>query len=424
MKTKIFTLLALIILCACSSKDESYKAVPAVYATANDSAENPHVIVPVPKVDIYFVIDDSNSMDVHQANLRANISRFIEKIVAEKTIDFHIGVGRIWDSGRYIPSVVPPVCSATGQVNYELNGKGGLLPVKAGDNPLFNGERFISRKEGYEKVLESSIELGIATLQKKPDATHSCPAGPEVEEVLTPILASFQPDKLSGINKGFWRADSFKVFVTLSDAQEGSDKHADEVDKEIRKWVGAPAIGTQDKYRVYAVTMVPGQVATCRPDYGFKRYPNSNSSERLKIGQIVPEHEIATLAALSGGQTLSICSNDYGDELAKFGEAIKNDTIRVLRQQIQMPDRNPELVKEKQLHLVFDFDPHNSLKEGTLIYENGRETVSGGDWAFDYKLNQVVIRGNLSAWSQHPDAQIRIIYTPVKNAADPRVKKI
>jgi hypothetical protein len=422
MKTKNLALLALIILCACSSKDESFKATPTVYATATGSAENPHIVKPVPKVDIYFIIDDSNSMEVHQANLRANVSKFIAKIAQETTIDFHIGIGRIWDSGRYIPEVMPAICAANGQVNYEPNGNGGLLPIKSDSNPIFNGKRFITRQEGFEKVLESSVELGIATLVKTPDATHPCPTGPEVEEVLTPIKASFQPDKLKGINKGFWRPDSFKVFVTLSDAQEGSDLHAVDLDQEIRKWVGAPLTGPQDKYRVFAVTMVPKTIATCRPDYGFRKSATSNLP--LKIGDKVPEHEIATLAALSGGKTLSICSSDYGDQLAQFGEAIKNDTIRVIRQQIDLPDHNPELEQKKQLHLVFDFDPNNSLKQGTLLYENGREIVSGGDWAYDYNLNQVVIRGDLSAWSQHPNAQIQIIYTPVKNPADPRVKKI
>ena len=73
---------------------------PEIYV-ANQAVAEPTNNSFVPKLDILFVIDDSQSMAPHQKRLVHNISRFVESFAVEDFIDFHIGVVSIWDSVRY-----------------------------------------------------------------------------------------------------------------------------------------------------------------------------------------------------------------------------------------------------------------------------------------------------------------------------------
>src|SRR5258708_36339552 len=53
-----------------------------------------------PKVDILVVVDNSDSMEVHQNDVAKNIKQFVSGIKRNKTVDFHIGVVPIYDSKK------------------------------------------------------------------------------------------------------------------------------------------------------------------------------------------------------------------------------------------------------------------------------------------------------------------------------------
>ena len=264
-------------------------------------------------------------------------------------------------------------------------------------------------------MLEASLLLGEQNLIKgHPGKPVACDSGTVVEDVLTPIWFSFQPETIEQHNAGFWRQGSLKVFIVLSDAKEGSNLTADYVDSQIRAWAGAPAVGPQNSYRVYVAGMVPGtQISNgvvvggsdvqpnCKPDPGWG----------IKNGPI-PQGEIASLAKLSGGKMLSICSKDYGTQLGSFGVDIKRTTLQDQRQKLTFPPdmNNSQLPADKRFQLKFN---GQTLTEGKLSVDpkTGEESVTGGDWAYDPETNEVVVRGTF--WEDHPKAVIDISYVPV-----------
>src|SRR5437868_11735672 len=119
--------------------------------------------------------------------------------------------------------------------------------------------------------------------------------------------------------------------------------------------------------------MIPGTRVSsdCKPDPGIA----------LQGGSI-PEHEIAKLADLSGGKMLSICSKNYGSELAKFGEEIKRATLQNKHVKLSAPpDMNTEKLPEKsQFALKFE---GQRLTRGSLAVDRttGAESIKNGDWA-------------------------------------------
>jgi hypothetical protein len=70
------------------------------------------------KVDILFVIDNSTSMKEEQANLVKNIDEFAKAFSKNTTLDFHIGVLTVFDSGKY------------GQPGRLIRANGHLWPVE------------------------------------------------------------------------------------------------------------------------------------------------------------------------------------------------------------------------------------------------------------------------------------------------------
>ena len=413
MKKLIAVAVFSLVLTACKASDPSVvgpptQKAPVVYPLLHQGTPRDAPVTFDPKVDILFVIDDSQSMEKYQQRLKDNVRQFVAAIAKSGAIDFHIGVTQVWDSTRYSTGKVPPSCTeADGTVHINYVGFGALLPLKAppGKESLLGpfDKRFISKQPGFESVLEQSILIGVQELIKaNAKKTVPCESGPEVEEILTPIWASFQADAVSKFQPNFWRPDSLKVFMILSDAKEGSNLTAKFVDSTSRKWTGAPAKGPQDKYRVYVAGMVPGTTvngSTCRPDFGFKLTDNT-----------IPNHEIAELARLSGGKILSICDSDYGQKLAGFGDEIKMATLKNVRQKLEFrPNRNEtQLPESKRFQLKFKGE---RLKEGGLSIDlkTGKETITGGaDWAYDTQTNDVVIRGNF--WDENPKASIDIVY--------------
>lgn len=409
MKKLIVFLVAGLALSACKSKD-SYVRGPAIHTQdpsiivtpIREGATGTAQIFSNPKVDILFVIDDSQSMLPYQQRLQANVHRLVESLAQAKSLDVRIAVTQIWDDNRYSTGVVPPKCTlpdGSQHVNYVADGAALPLKLPQGDSyKTFSGRAFVSPQEpGAKEVLENSIVLGVQDLIK--NKPGQCESGPEVESVLGPIHESL----FSTYNKDFWRDDSLKVFMVLSDAKEGSNETAESLDTLIRAVTHAEPIGPQDKYRVYVAGMKPGTrtSSSCKPDPGFGR------------PAVIPDHEIAKLARLSDGEIFSICDANYGDELAKFADDIKKATLKNREYALQPVDINPNLPKDKQFKLKLG---DVELKQGGLAFNSKGEQVitNGGDWAYDLQHDKVIVRGDF--WNDHPGQGITISYVPVPNS--------
>lgn len=365
-------------------------------------------IFSAPKVDIVFVMDNSLSMQPAQDLLKANVHYLVESLAQAKSIDVRIAVTTIWDKERYRPDKVAPSCTnADGTSVFNYFGPGAALPLKmpAGLEAdarfkKFEGQRFLNPTEdGAKEVLEASILVGTVLVQDQPG---KCEQGPIVESVLYPISKSLKSSHM----KDFWREGSLKVFIVLSDAQEATNLTAERVDRDIRKALAITPEdkkkitgGKQDMYRVYVAGMKPGvPVSRCKADFGG-----------FKGASSIPDHEIAKLARLSGGEIFSICDKDYGNKLAGFGEDIKRATLKNQIYKISPVNVNPKLPKEKQLKVMLGDQP---LTQGQIQPDaTGEPKIMGNaDWGYDLIHDQIVVRGDF--WNDHPGAGLTVLYVP------------
>jgi hypothetical protein len=350
-----------------------------------------------PLVDIMFVIDDSWSMDPYQKQLIANISRLVDSLATAKSLNVQVAVTNIWDRTRYTTGIVPPTCvggnkDGSDHVNYIANGY--ALPVTIPkDHPeqyqSFAGKRFVNPQDpGAQEVLKASIyrkPVLVTAKEKDGDVAENpqCQMGPLVESILEPIHFGL----ISDYNKDFWRPGSFRVFIVLSDAYEGSAERADSLDQIIRSELKADPVGPQDKYRVYVAGIVAGTKRTeqCKGDPG------------LHQPSVFPKTEIQKLAELSNGQIFSICSSDYGSQLAGFGDDIKKATLKNKIYKIEPINANAP--DEMRLKLLLGTQV---LKKGALdVDKEGNDIITGGgDWAYDSKHNLVIVRGTF--WNDKP----------------------
>ncbi len=377
------------------------------------------------RVDILFIIDDSRSMKNHQKNLSQNIHRFVESIAKVGAIDFHIGYTVSHDSTRY-GSVVPRTCP-DGKVNWE--DPGALRPLKGPEELLpKDGRRFVTNQDDFKVILQQSLDPEINTdlvkdlVDPDPAKPEICASGPELEEFFTPLLGSITDQNLMATtNKNFRREGAFFVAVIVSDAKDASGITPESVALQIAKATGSSERGRQ-KFRVFSVAFPPGmEIGTatrlhnsCKPDPAFKN-PSidvngkaiSSWPQRHVIGP--DENPLAVLASLtedensdSGGQVLSICSNNYGESLAKFGTQIRQDALRDLT--LELPRR-----------WEITADPNKDLKVKLGEVELIEETLNNQDVA-QWRRNEgdvsVTIYGQKINWEQYPGAKIQISYTP------------
>lgn len=396
--TKLISLVAMgSVVVACDTTSKTYFETPIPQEVKQfksaDAQTRGESVKYDPRVDILFVIDDSASMKVHQANLKRNINQFVKSIDRTKVIDFHIGVTTVYDSTRY-GSIVRKECG--GKINFEENG--ALRPLKGLAAPI--EERFVTRREGYLGVLEATLDVGVIDFVN-PDAKNPnvCATGPEVEEIFSPIIESFNGENFSGANKGFWRESTLKVVILVTDALDSSPNlTASQVAKEL--YIQSGSTQDDNKFRVYAVTMVPGSKVTnkgivsgtsCKLDPAFK----VNGAWPAKV----PNHSIADLVNMTSGKMLSICQKDYGVELAKVGEEIRVATLKNIVYDLPFL---PDQTQGRQLQVWF-----KKNDQGSLFLKEGQ------DWYYNAQKNQVVVYGMNLDWDNNPDAYIDLDYVPV-----------
>ena len=172
------TLLAVASITSCS--DESPKKVPLQLVKNEIVKDSGGTKVTFNRaVDILFVVDDSGSMDTHQANLAKNVKLFTQAILANQLLDYHIGVvtsdmddssksGRLYGQLTYVTRTTP------------------------------NGAA----------VLEASLQPGTN--------------GSSEEQEFAPVVAALTAPLSTGFNNGFYRSDAYLAVIILTDEDEQS----------------------------------------------------------------------------------------------------------------------------------------------------------------------------------------------------------
>lgn len=159
-----------------------------------------------PKIDVLFVIDDSDSMKSHQENLVRNISRFTDGFQRNKGIDYHIGVTAVWDSTERALRAREESHAKTGRILY---ANGELRPVKDATGKL-GTDRFVTRTQDAN-LLATTLHLGVTPYKD---------GGPEIEELFSPISEALKLTGRGAANEGFFRSDAHLAVVLVTDADD------------------------------------------------------------------------------------------------------------------------------------------------------------------------------------------------------------
>ncbi|MCB9640227.1 MAG: choice-of-anchor D domain-containing protein [Myxococcales bacterium] len=153
-----------------------------------------------PKVDILFVIDDSNSMEDNQNNLSANLSSFFQW-ASRLQVDYHIAV-----------TTTDADCGISGS-KYKLGGDG---MCQRGNRPPIPATGCF---RGIPTVVTPQTPNGV---QKFADNVKVGLQGSGAESGLTASYYALQPDRLNGCNKGFYRSEAALSIIYVSDETDSS----------------------------------------------------------------------------------------------------------------------------------------------------------------------------------------------------------
>ncbi len=255
------------------------------------------------KVDILFVIDDSQSMKKHQENVSNQIKLFVKEFEKNALIDFHFGVTGAFDS-RLEDDFDELKRKDPRQANrvIDMTPLGELLPPLDADTgkPL-EGPRFISRETpNFVKVLERTLLVGA---KPGPDQVEKPTIGPWKEEFFSQVSSILNSSKTETVNKGFYRPEAFLAVFFITDANDNSPK-MDQHD--MHKFL--TDLKNKDLKRVQAyAAVIPS---------------NSPSCGRDSAGKPTKIEGLLKLFDSKSERILNLCSQTFGTKLAQFGRDI------------------------------------------------------------------------------------------------------
>ena len=273
-------------LSACAPQNPQRMAPPEVYAKGEQAAPITAKVEVKPKVDVLFIIDNSDSMNKHQENLKRNIDRFVEAFEANTSLDFHIGMTSIFDSVRFGPIVKT------------FNPVGLLYPLKDPAHPgeVVPGPKYITRAPGYNRILGESLKIGV--IPRFADRKHKVDGGgPEFEESFSPIVGA-----MDGRNGDFIRPDAHLAVIMITDADDSSSILPSKMNDILYQAKGRD----REAYSTYAVLALEN----CPQDPGG------------------PPTHILDFIKQSEGHAYNLCDPHYGDKLAEVGRLIEKKASR------------------------------------------------------------------------------------------------
>lgn len=227
---------------------------------------------PTDKVDILWVIDDSNSMRAEQESLAEGFESFSAELEATG-VDFHIGV-------------------ITTTFLYDDPNRGVLIATKG-------GERFLTNQtKDYVSEFQTLVQVGIE--------------GDGKEKGLEAAAHALSPSMAAGSNQGFLREEANLLVVFVSDEDDCSDYGALTDLKNTACYTDrealVPVVDFVDQFnalktsadRVLLGAIVgPENTSSCADAYTGTRYIEA--------------------AAISGGISASICEDDWSSVLYDLG---------------------------------------------------------------------------------------------------------
>lgn len=319
----------LAVLAGCADTSPKYTAQP-------EKRMNEQIVKTLSnELDILFIIDDSGSMNPHQANLEANMDLFMRGISHTRFIDYHIG--------------------AISTAEEELNP---LIPAAGpGGGRLAGAVPFVTRgMPDALNILKKNVMMGTS--------------GSAFERVFSPMKLALSEPNLSGWNKGFYREKAHLAIIVITDAEDQTQSSF------TRRPPGTDLdLGPQEAYE-FLLKLKSGdksKIAT----YGAIIRPDDDPSVCPKDDSSSDHSRLLQFFEISEGVTYGLCDPDFGMRLA---EVAKDIARRISPKHVL--DRRPKLETITVLYgdKVIPPDPMRGW-----TYEPSENSISFGpnvDWGF------------------------------------------
>ncbi|MFS4460353.1 hypothetical protein [Bdellovibrio sp. HCB2-146] len=353
-----------------------------------------------PRVDILFVIDNSDSMAATQDSLVKNINRFTSGIVSNKVIDYHIGVISTWDNSENFA-----------KLKKDTYGIGELRAAKNAQG-VEQSKRFIDRSDSPQ-ALAATLKIGIAPLVQ---------GGPENEEFFAPLLAAIEKSGRGAANEEFFREDAQLVVVFVTDADDYNKNNIshEQVAQALVDFKKDPK-----KVSVYGA-LVGAKDPDTKKDWALRIHPKYNEQcfnfdakgkatnngtctgfgpEKIEsLIYKVNKQTGMTDAQIRNQYVMSILSPKFGDELGRLGDDIKK---KILEKEIFLSQSPRFDEKTQQYQIVVRYGKPDVLAKGKgQIIPMDKQK----GWSFT-PPNIVKISGNLKAYEE--GAKFAVDFVPV-----------
>ncbi len=273
---KKFALIAVSLLFLLGCSEQSPKRIPTKFVEKETTAE----VAPIskdsfrPALDVLFVIDDSFSMDDHQQNLKANISKFADALVRIKYLDYHVGV-----------------ISSSATVPYF----GGAVSC-------------CGMLEGAVRYVDRSTPDGIGILARNLVVGTE---GDGTEKFFDPVYFALTEPNLSGYNAGFYRSYATLAVIFVTDTEDQSVQlNSTSFHQFLLSLKGNP-----EKILIAAANIGDANISTCLPNETDEINGYNGLDDFLKLTSAI---------------TFSLCDN-FGEKFADLGEKIvaKSQTMHL-----------------------------------------------------------------------------------------------
>jgi hypothetical protein len=357
--------------CSGISPDRQGKAEK--FASLNTPVEQAKPL-PDPKINILFVVDNSGSMAGYQAKLAENIEKFADAFFTNTRLDYKIGVVPVYDSKYLNDKTVYGKAGVR-----KMNPLAELVELK-GISSETQKHLYITRNTPNSKeVLKQTVLIGTQW-------------GPEAEESFSPVLAVMNQEHNKNKNDNFYEEDAYLAIIFLTDADDVSPGLSGELF--YKKLV---ELKKGDRSKVLIAAALPNL------------QNNSKSCEKDGRG---PIQSFPSLLEVSGGIVADLCSDNFGETLAKFG----NQILQTVGQQKVQLSHTPDMQT-----LEVRYGIKGTPKEEMELIKPG---IDG--FMLNPEINEIVISSNWSPQNKLAGAEIFVWYKPVnyKNFNNGRLKEL
>lgn len=262
------------------------------------------------KVDILWVIDNSNSMKPLQNSLRANVGSFIEGL-SVSGLDFQLG---ITSTDACLPSKASNLTDELCPDHYTKTAERGALVGERGKKVMYARDRDVVEK--FQRL----ANLGIN--------------GSPFEHGLTSTKLAMER-ALRGDNEDFLRKDAFLAIVIVSDEEDDGVGLSMSNERGINYWTR-----NKTRYRFtskdlvdYLKVVKPGNAFSVSSIVGtYNDQSELCESENGRAYELGSEY--MTASKLTGGITESICEPDWSASLRRIADSVDSRIKSVLLESV------------------------------------------------------------------------------------------